>query len=261
MKKVMVSILLILFSATATACSAGQNNAVNNNSTIAATVQQPVKVIANSSSVDYEIIKQAYIDGEITVSYPQITKLSDSKGQEKINEIIKTEALKIANGWTDQDKVTIDINYEIKWQGAGLLSIEYSGYLNPHGAAHPTNVFYTTSINMREGKRLQLKDLVNIDDNFVERMKKGKIIAVSPEITFDSLGYSNDDLIKAFKTADVRGNPEDTYGTFCYFTNDSLGISLEVCHALGDHVELEVKYQDIADSVKPKNKVWQEIYK
>lgn len=257
MKRVIISIALVILAATASVYGAGINNAADNNSVIAANKQQLAGTAANSATVNYEIIKQTYTDREITINYPQIVKLSDTKKQKIINEIIRTEALYILSTLNPDYETSMTIDYEIEWQSPALLSIKYSGLRSAEDAAHPTDEFYTTNINMHQGTRLRLKDLININDNFVEKFKKGKLIAVSPEITFDLLGYSDDELIEALSAADLINNSQ--IDTFSYFTKDSLGISLAVSHAIGDHVEMEVKYQDIADNIKTENEVWQEF--
>ena len=206
----------------------------------------------------YKIIKQTYADRKVTINYPQVTEKSDSKKQEEINEIIKTEAFYILGWYSDAqlDKFSMELDYEIKWQNAEILSITYSGLRYLKGTAHPTHVFFTTNINMREGSRLRLKELVNIDDDFVEKLKNGKFKAVSPPITLKMLGLTNDRLIEWLNTADWIGYPKNKHGTYSYFTGDSLGVSIEVGHAYGDHVEFEVKYQDIANNIKDENEAW-----
>ena len=46
---------------------------------------------------------------------------------------------------------------------------------------------------------------------------------------------------------------------FSYLTKDSLGISISVGHATGDHAEFEIKYQDIANNLKVENEVWKDF--
>lgn len=213
--------------------------------------------VANGSN--YKIIKQNYTDRKVTINYPQVTEMNDSKRQEKINEIIKTEALHILGWYSDAqlDKFSMELEYEIKWQNAEILSIKYSGLRYLKDTAHPTYVFFTTNINMHEGSRLRLKELVNIDVDFVEKLRNGKFIAeASPQITIKMLNFTNDRLVDGLNTADWLGYPANRYGTYSYFTGDSLGVSIEAGHAYGDHVEFEVKYQDIANNIKTGNEAW-----
>jgi hypothetical protein len=259
MKKGFLVILLICFALIAASCSTNQNHAPTNNTAVTGNGQALTKSATDSGSigVTYELTKQTYTDRKISIKYPQITNMKDVKKQEIINDIIKTEALYKLRRYSnsDLDNLSMEIDYDIKLQTGNLLSIKYSG-LSIFKSSYPNNLFYTTNINMDEGTRLKLNDLVNNDDSFVEKVKKGKFIADSPEITIEMLKLTNSELIKKFNTADSIGNSS----TFSYFTNDSLGISIPVIHALGDHVEFELKYQDINNNIKAENKVWTSIF-
>jgi hypothetical protein len=255
MKKGTLIFLLICFALIAASCSASQNNVVN--SGVAENRQAAPKSTTNSSdSLNYEIIKQTYTDRKITINYPQVTKMSNSKKQDILNAVIKSEAFHVLSWFSDSelDNFSMNLDYEVKWQSSELLSIKYSGVRYLKGAAYPTNVFFTTNLNMYEGSRVKLKDLVNIDENFVEKVKRGKF---SRETSREMFKFTNDKLIESFSTADSIGDSS----TFSYFTNDSLGIKVSVIHALGDHVEFEVKYQDIADNIKAENEVWKNFFK
>ena len=46
---------------------------------------------------------------------------------------------------------------------------------------------------------------------------------------------------------------------FSYFTSDSLGISVSVSHAIGDHAEFEIKYQDLKGNIKTENEIWKDL--
>lgn len=207
----------------------------------------------------YEIIKGSYINKDIKINYPQITNLSDANKQKIINNIIKNEALKVLNYYSETESgLTLEINYDIKRKGANLLSIQYLGIGNVKGAAHPNNLFYTTNINMSKGTRLRLKDVVNIDENFIRKFKDREFKPLKSE---DSGMIDSSDLIKQFSKADSLDNIgiEDQSDIFSYLTKDSLGINISVSHAAGDHVEFEIKYKDIANNVKVENEVWKDF--
>ena len=210
---------------------------------------------SNSESITYEIRKETYIDKDIKINYPQITNLNDSDKQKMVNDLIKNEALKVLNYYPMVDSgLSLEINYEIKRKSANLLSIQYSGVGYVKDAAHPNNIFYSTNINMDKGIRLRLKDIVKIDKNFIGKFKEAsKALKSDYNGILDEL--SNEDLIKKFSEADSLDNigTENQSDTFSYLTNDSLGISVSVPHALGDHAEFEIKYKDIKDHMITQN--------
>ena len=75
----------------------------------------------------------------------------------------------------------IDINYKIVCQEPEFLSIIYSGVGNVSGAAHPSNLFYTTNLDITNTKILRLNDIVDINDDFVNMFFYGKFKAVNSD--------------------------------------------------------------------------------
>jgi len=225
-----------------------ENNKGNENDT-----QNNLKVSPKSS---YKIISETYDNNKGTkISYPQISNLSDAEKQKELNEIIKNEALKGNNYYKDVDgKVTIDINYKIVCQEPEFLSIIYSGVGNVSGAAHPSNLFYTTNLDITNTKILRLNDIVNINDDFVNMLINGSFKAVNSEYAAEYKSEINMLTREDWKKGLLDADPSDKMGSeFSYMTKDSLGISIGVMHALGDHAEFEIKYKDIWKYIKLKD--------
>lgn len=204
----------------------------------------------------YKIVNEIYDNNKGTkISYPQISELSDAEKQKELNEIIKNEALKGNNYYKDVDgEVTIDINYKIACQEPELLSIIYSGVGNVSGAAHPSNLFYTTNLDIANRKNLRLNDIVNINDDFVNMLINGSFKAVNSEYEAEYKSEINMLTLEDWKKRLLAADPSDKMGSeFSYMTKDSLGISIGVIHALGDHAEFEIKYKDIWKYIKLKD--------
>lgn len=201
----------------------------------------------------YNTSESSYTHNSIKIAYPQISGLGDENKQKQINELIKDEAIKGISLYDDEVKATVEMNYEIKYKSANLLSIIYTGILYVDKAAYPINMFYTTNIDITNGNRIMLKDFINIDDDFIEKVKNAEFITQSPEIESEkeyiikTIGDFN--LTKELKNAD--GSIENTLSAYSYFAEDSLGISFGVIHALGDHVEFEIDYDDLKDNINP----------
>ena len=196
---------------------------------------------------DYEIIMQTYTDRNIVIDYPQIKGMNDHViKQALINEVIKSEALEVLRQYADSDieKLTMKQNYEIKWQSAKLLSIKYLGYVNCKGAVHPYEYCYTTNIAMVGGRSIKLNDVVVADDNFIEKVKKGKL---SLPVTIEKA------LDMRFFHGNVRSAP-------CYFTADALVLCFGV-GANGVNMDIEMKYRDIADNINVSSQGWEDFIK
>ena len=209
-----------------------------------------------ASQGSYKIVSETYDNNKGTkINYPQITDLSDAEKQKGLNEIIKNEALKGNNYYKDVDgDVTIDINYKIVCQEPELLSIIYSGVGNVSGAAHPSNLFYTTNLDITNRKNLRLNDIVNINDDFVNMLINGSFKAINSKYEAEYKSEINMLTLEDWKKRLLAADPSDKMGSeFSYMTKDSLGISIGVMHALGDHTEFEIKYKDIWKYIKLKD--------
>ncbi|MHC1681592.1 MAG: DUF4163 domain-containing protein [Clostridiaceae bacterium] len=203
----------------------------------------------------YELISSLYSIDDIHIKYPQLINLGDKNKQSIINDLIKTDALKVLNYYKNSTHdLTLEIDYTIKRQDLNILSLQYSGIGYIKGAAHPNNLLYTTNININTGKKLRLKDIVNIDKNLISKFINGDLKPLNPYVDYTLSNFSTEELLKTFENADSLSNTgsENYSDVFSYLTKDSLGISMNVSHAVGDHTEFEIKLKDIKNNIKEK---------
>ncbi len=222
----------------------------------------------------YQIVSKTFIvyndSMDLAIRYPQINNLGDDDRQNELNELIKKGAIpgQFVN-YIGKSLFTLPIDYKITWQSDKLLSIQYSGVGYIKGEPHPNNFFYTTNIDIVQVKKVKLKDLVRIDENFAKILRSENIKTVSPhpgaltgkQIFIDYTSFNMvGDTINMFNGADELDSKGRLPGYYCYFTQNSLGISAAASHAIGDHAEFEIKYEDIAESIKAKNEVWKDFF-
>jgi hypothetical protein len=185
-------------------------------------------------------------DQNIKINYPQISNYNDSRKQQTINNLIKTSVLKVLEDYQDDlSSLDMNIDYEIKYQGADLLSIEYLGLATVKGTAHPVNAIWTTNIDLEKKQELALGAVVNINDSLVEKFKEGQYKAYSADLHIKSAG-ALPDVLDGFSSQDLLEFFKEQSRKF-YFTKDSLGISVEVGHAVGDHLEMEMPYTALGE--------------
>jgi len=199
----------------------------------------------NDVQKEYELVTETYSKDNVHIEYPQIVKFNDEGKQQKINELIKKEALApylntIQNLEPGQN-YEAEGKYEIKLKNNQILSIAYKSYNNISSSAHPYNLFFTTNIDLTTDKQLFLSDFVSkIDKEFVSILKNAKYVGdlgeeneeQIREIVFSQ--YNNDDdLILAL----TKGSES---GIYVYVTENVLGISMPVAHVAGDHAEFEI---------------------
>ncbi|MOA10661.1 hypothetical protein D3C78_1305600 [compost metagenome] len=102
---------------------------------------------------------------------------------------------------------------------------------------------------------MKLSDFVSINSAFVEKFKQGEYRTFSNELDLKNEfggivnSLNDDELLNHFVNADEETD-KNLSNTFSYVTPLALGISIEVPHVYGDHVEIELKYEDLADSLK-----------
>jgi hypothetical protein len=206
--------------------------------------------VSNRSPKSYEIIKKSYLNKGTKIDFPQIAALRNGKKERSINTQIKNEALKIRNYYEGiKNDLTLEVSYKITLKSECLLSIQYYGIGYVKNAAYPNNIFFTTNLNIREGNRLRLKELINIDQNIIAKIRNGKFKALNPDQNRVLKGFTDDELIIKLNQADSLDQIEN-HGTFSYLTKNSLGISFSVIHALGDHAEFEIKYRELKNNLK-----------
>lgn len=71
-------------------------------------------------------------------------------------------------------------------------------------------------------------------------------------------GYDAQDLLNYFKQSDEVSQINES-GTFSYITQDSIGVSISVPHALGDHLEMEISFAELSENIKKENKLLDSI--
>ena len=114
LKKNILLLLLFVFALTITSCDSDNNKANQ-------VTDDTAKVTEDR---DYDIKQGSYIDKQIKITYPQITGLADANKQEKINELIKKEAIEVLGYYKDvEGEVSLDIKYDIKLKGPNLRSV------------------------------------------------------------------------------------------------------------------------------------------
>lgn len=189
--------------------------------------------------MSYEIMDTTYTKNKVKINYPNINNMKDKNKQTKLNKLLETEALKILDS-VDNINTSMDVTYRIMKQSDFLLSIQYLGDTYSEGAAYPINIFYTTNVDMVAERKISLIDLIHVDDNFVGEVKNGEYKPFEEGLNLKDEGVL-EGIISTLRKEDLLNQTN----TFSYITQDALGISMIVPHALGDHFEMEIKFKDI----------------
>lgn len=214
--------------------------------------------------VNYEVKEHIFRSDGIEAHYPNLSSETSGINTNEWNRIIMEDFIQILGIYTyepfpeletpaDLPAITLKLNYEIKRRDNRFFSIFYKAdYFSPY-AAHPSQLVYTTNIDLQNNKRLQLSDLVRLDQKFAELFKNWDYIPfeegneeLDRAIRDYLKGLSEEELLKGFQAADIIG-ADNSSGIFSYLTPDRMGISLSVPHYIGDHLEFEKEFSLMKD--------------
>ncbi|HKL79301.1 MAG TPA: hypothetical protein VJ888_02570 [Mobilitalea sp.] len=215
-----------------------------------------------------QIDQQHYNSEGIEADYPYFVSGADKDKLAEWNRIIVKDFIKILGIYTINSfpeaepsptgvvPVILTIRNEIKKLDDQYFSVFYTAEYSSRYSAHPTELVYTTNIDLNAKKRVALSDLVRVDEDFVRDFRNWEVILFEPgneelnQAVMDYLASLEDDmLLGGFQRADIIGS-SNYLGIFSYLTFDSLGISLEVPNYLGDHMEFERKFTELTDFLK-----------
>ncbi len=270
MKRFIIWIFVMIVLTGMTACRKPEkDNTMGKNDTVTTAPTQvpgiepgasPTVTANETFSTDYEITKVKLDMGDrITGFYPQISGLSDADKQNTINRLIEEATMDFIK-YFKKDDVTIELSYDVPWKGGRMLSLRYYMYYYAEGAAHPNNNYTTLNIDLENGKRVRLSDVITVDEDFAKIMREFSSYAGPLENSAELEDFLDADLSvqdsSAFSQAD---NSTNYYSMFTYFTGNTIGFNLAVPHAIGDYALFEVNLANIKEYIKNDSGVWEDF--
>lgn len=234
-------------------------------SSCGASKQQPFKHSVKTTSIQtaiHSINSNAYAiksisytktgrGNHIVIKYPTL----QGKGIEKSNKLIKNYIRSYISEMYGNDYSDLDLtmDYQILFENQSLISIVFKGFENVKSAAHPSDLFLTLNINLKNGTRVKLFDLYTINNYF----KNIYFEAAKKQVPERFAESKNDWLIvieeleKDSLSTDWNFKHADTYdGIQSYLTPKGLGLSTPVSFANGDHFETVIPYSNITANHK-----------
>lgn len=219
----------------------------------------------NTSSIDiqatsdyvepgYKVESNKYSYKNINVIYPSIEGLESSDNQKIINELLKDEALSFVTIMEDsKDVLNYELGYSVVFQDKNFMSVIFTGYRYMDDAPYPVDVFYSTNVDLHNAKKIVLGDMVLIDENFINLYVQYLGVDKGDEMNNFACEYlvnslSTDNFKEGLAKADML------YGSsiyvYSYFTETNIGLSWEVPHSVGDHVEIEIPIEVLSNNIK-----------
>ncbi len=181
-----------------------------------------------------------YSSGRVSVQYPSVT-MDDSKKADAINALLKDNALSViqASG-VDEAEDSLQVTCKVLAADRSRITVTYTGVLSPRGAAFPTNLFYSNTVDVAKGSNLGL-------DYFADPNTLAKYV-LSDDCVFPEAGETlKPELMKAkndqtleyyinlFRSADFPIEGQFLPSCFSYEHEGDIYFSIPVAHALGDY--------------------------
>jgi|GEM_PF-2906233 len=203
-------------------------------------------------ATSYTITPHSLEEENIFISFPQV-QMDDNALQDKVNNLIIEEKLKIFNYFYDVDYLNaFHVLFQTNMRSDRLLSITYIGFASfghPRPISTSTNLFFTTNINMQTGERVTLDDIVDIDDNFIQLMLSASSTqpALHPQLAeylYDLI--SDDGFLSKLQNSENIDSAQPSVSV--YFTDNRLGINFGGLHrVMGGHAQIEICYNALVN--------------
>ena len=189
---------------------------------------------------------KTYKDKNISIQYPVISNLDDKNKEEKVNQLLKDNALSLIQiNSIDPIKDTVIIDAEIISADPKRITTVYTGTFYAEGAAHPLNFFYTNTVDLNQVKDLGLTDYAD-PEVLAKYVLSDQVTFYNacPELT-EALMEARTQMdlnsyVNIFQKADFPIKTKMSDGTstfpdsFSYVDKGTIIFSIPVPHALGD---------------------------
>lgn len=194
----------------------------------------------------YRVTDLVLGEGNIKIVCPQIEGLQDSQIQGKWNRIMLGMEEQAMDAWDGGG--SYQVSYTIKTMTADVLSILMNGSAYSEGDSHPYTFKYTYNIDLNTGESIRLEDHVNVE-KVAENMFAGTGYYVEESLAkqfserLEAIYNSPDELARSLAGYDYSEDGSAPYG-YSYLADGKVWICMEVPHALGDYVEIELDAQE-----------------
>jgi len=151
---------------------------------------------------------------------------ADSETIASANAVMQKHVYLVGNSWAAADPDDEDISFLIEYADTNYISSTFAGTVFPEGAAHPSSFIWSIMVDIKNKRRLTLKDIVKINDQFV-KVVFNKVEDINKYLDDDeSYSYSMEELQKVLLDTDVEYEDKHTPSNTSYFDEKSLFISL-----------------------------------
>lgn len=181
---------------------------------------------------------------KVSIEYPVLSNLRNTKDEESINALIKEYAFKVMDAYEidpSKDSMTLACDVISLDRSKGVFAFE--GSMKTDGAPYPTGLFYTLTLDLSKGT---VEGLSNYADPYT---MAGYIISDDCMITKAAdkkaakeyfSGLEVKDLWQTLKNCDFNSQTDEGFPqAFSYEIQGIIYMAVPVPHVLGDYVIVE----------------------
>ena len=179
--------------------------------------------------------------GKTSIEYAVLSNLRDPKMEETVNALIKEKALQILTDYQiDPAADTLTVKCTVLSLDKNKAVLTYEGSLMVNGAAHPSDLFYTTTVDLNKGTLLGLSDYADAY-TMAGYILSDDCVLKKPADAKEALEYLKSQDLNAMwdilKQCDFTAENTDGFPqSFSYENQGIIYMAVPVPHALGDYV-------------------------
>lgn len=185
--------------------------------------------------------KNTYSSGKVKIEYPSVVNVEDAEQAEKLDALLKENALSVIKALElDEAKDTLEVSCQVMSADRNRITVVYKGTVSVDGGAHPTNLFYTNTVDVQKADNIPLSRLAD------PYTMAGYVLSEDCQFPFAEDDELREALMKEknsltldqytgiFEQADFPVG--DTFPeSFSYEYEGNIYFSIPVSHALGDY--------------------------
>lgn len=184
---------------------------------------------------------ETFREDGVSIEYPVVSNLGDSKIQEAVNRLLLANATAVKS--LASGPAAISVTCDVVSADRSRLTAVYTGTCQAEGAAYPVNLFYTNTVDLKQAKSLGFHDYSDPYTMAGYLMSDDvKFYRAAPELTRALLDYrassNTEEYTKLFERADFPASSDtgaDFPESFSYTHEGVLYFSIPVPHELGDY--------------------------
>ncbi|MGN0987936.1 MAG: hypothetical protein ACI4OO_08895 [Otoolea sp.] len=185
--------------------------------------------------------KNTYSSGKVKIEYPSVVNMEDTEKAKAIDELLKANALAVIKALElDESRDSVEITCQVMSADRNRITVVYKGSCMPEGGAHPTNLFYTSTVDVQKVENIRLSRLAD------PYTMAGYVLSDDCQFPFAEGDAHRKELMEWKNTLTLEQYTEmfenadfpigDTFPeSFSYEYEGNIYFSIPVSHALGDY--------------------------